>query len=274
MARYLSWLGFPALLLGVARAETVSLTLVDGRVARGELVARSDDLTVWLRSEAPGVRLESGFAWEQVVAGQRGDQRMSVAKLRAEVANASPALLPPRESRVAAANRHGAQRVPPPQSPAVRRVVTLYIETRLASWDHDADVDGVEVRVEPRDARGECVPVRGQIELSLEGLSSGIPGRASGPFPPRPVSLERVSQMLTPDDFRPGYAVVRIPFTRFHPRRDLEIGPEALLLARCAVFGQGAFRARDAHVVLRPSSCAWDHPPCGPGEHYSAVELR
>jgi hypothetical protein len=246
-------------------AEDAVIELQDGRVVQGQIDEATDETRLWLRREAAGVQVTSGFAWGQIRLVQSGQQSyrgcdfQAVAqstktpgKLYRELDVAieggpkqSPALLP--AAHQSSANVGERLRL----SAAERRVKTLYIEAYLAQWDGDPQADGLRVFVYPLAADGELVPVNGQIDLYLLGEVERASGVVASPQMPQFRELERQSATVRSGDFKRGAAVIELPFRQFHPDVYFDVARQAVVHARLGVPGQGLFLASDANVQLR-----------------------
>jgi hypothetical protein len=131
---------------------------------------------------------------------------------------------------------------------------SLRITTVVTNWDSDLDVDGLLLRVEPLNGWGQMTPVDGDLNVQLvteTRLATG--GRIIPRNDPFPIT-ERWSVPIRALAFDADGLVVKLPFRRFHPERDVDIAPEALAVARLRVPTVGTLDASDAHVVLRPVS--------------------
>lgn len=132
-------------------------------------------------------------------------------------------------------------------------VKSLQLVTQLANWDNDAEIDGLLVRILPLDQFGQLVPVNGQLNLKLLGVSRTLggqaqPGRSPVEFP----ELTTWTQVVRRTDFTPEGAVYRLEFRNFHPERDLAIDPLGMVSGRLVVPGTGTFAASEGLTVLRP----------------------
>lgn len=136
-----------------------------------------------------------------------------------------------------------------------RRVASLWIDAWVANWDSDVEVDGLIVEVQPIDADGWLVPVRGTLVANLIGIEDGIV-RRKDPF----VRMGRWSKSVEPEDFggygslAAGPARYKLPFRSFHPEFDLALKSKAALNVRLSVPGHGVFEATESSVRIRPHS--------------------
>jgi hypothetical protein len=249
----------------IARAaEPITVELHSGHVVQGEVDEQTDGLRLWLRREADGIQLTSGFVWNQVRSVERGGQVFAGSDFLANSGAAKSA--GKTYQQLPYANRAG-ERVQPAavetevlprpvseqfhQKAIERRVKTLYIEAYLAQWDGDPQTDGLRVFVYPLSADGELVPVNGQIDLYLLGEIERATGVVGNPTLPQFRELERGSQLVKVGDFARGAAMYQLPFRQFHPDFYFDVARQSLLHARLGVPGQGLFLASDANVQLR-----------------------
>lgn len=134
------------------------------------------------------------------------------------------------------------------------RVVALNIEAYLGNWDRDAELDGLIVHLYPVNARGQIVPVDGQVEMRLVGQkyreldARGRNDRRQFP------ELEEWNERVRKSDFGPNGAVVLLEFRRIRPEFHTQIADHALLTGTLGVSGQGRFDASAVDVSIRPLS--------------------
>lgn len=237
--------------------QSVVIRMQDGRTLAGEVGDRTNAQTLWLQRASDAVVIQSGFAWERIVAVEVGGQVLTAAQFRA----AMPAGAPPPELTLPPAPAPAAA---PPTATAVAarrtspaRIRSLDVIADVANWDSDAETDGLRVLVMPRDAQGVVTPVDAQLDCTLIGQdvrSSNVLDLQPPAFP----ELGRWSVNIRAADFTREGVFVDLPFPRQAPESDLNLTPEGLLSARLGVSGQGAFDAADAFVLLRPFSVIRD----------------
>ncbi|MEX0819588.1 MAG: hypothetical protein WD070_08335 [Pirellulaceae bacterium] len=229
--------------------ELVVVWLEDGRMLAGEVDPRTNNERLWLRSASPTFIVATSAVWEHIQAVNANGTTLSVDEFskrvdefrpQENVANALPA--PTRES---IANETMAVTRSIPQRNAATRVASLDVEARLANWDQDADDDGVEIRVLPRNTFGEIVPVSGQITGALLARSR-LPAHDPQAFP----QLGRWSLQADTSDFGAYGAVYRLPFRGSYPDEGLSLEPHGLVEVSIHVSGQGRFES-DATICLR-----------------------
>lgn len=187
--------------------KPVMVTLTDGRTPRGLLSAKSNDKSMVLTTEIPGVAIESRFAWTLVEsvaslpftdpkplprpADPVPDEEPSeTVPLQPEYAppapvpnNANPpAPFLPEAALLTPFAPFSPLEVPPLEAtaPAPIEVVTellpadhrravrsLNVRATVANWDRDAEVDGLLLHVQPLDGFGTVVPVDGVVDVQL-----------------------------------------------------------------------------------------------------------
>lgn len=158
----------------------------------------------------------------------------------------------------------------PPKAPTAK-IEHLEVRARLANWDNDPEPDGLIVEVSPRDREGNFVAAAGGIDLELYGERHRHGGRVFDDREPFPL-LDRSSQIVRSSDASGDAYVVQLPFRRFHPDRNLELGPFALVRVRFSTAGQGVFEAADDWTVIRESSRFRDDLQQLTGRRYHARE--
>lgn len=254
--------------------QPVVLALLDGRTPRGVLSTKSTSEAVVLVTEIATVSLESRFATSLVesinaVGDFRADGEQSPTPL-ISTASPLPELVPeptagpfmepfpaPSGIREPAATPLLFDPFTSQQFalPDLRRAVrSLTIQTQVANWDRDAECDGLLVRVLPLDDWGQVVPVDGLLDVELvteTSFSSNI--RVDSRTEHFRV-MERWSTRVSAFQFDASGTVVKLPFRRFHPERDLDVAPDALATARLRLPSAGVVEASDPFVVLRPAS--------------------
>ena len=237
-----------------APAERVFVQLADGRLLTGEVDPRTNNQQLWLRSSSPTFVMRTTINWQQVAAVSAAGRQLTVEQFRQQIADFA-ADLPnghlderPLAERGAAAAADLATIVgrQPPARNAATRVTTIDVEAHVANWDRDAETDGLEIRVVPRNALGQPVPVSGQLTATLIGRNQ-LPLHDRQAFP----EIGRWSLRTNTSDFGPHGAVYRLPFRgAAHPDLDRSLEPHGLVEASFSIFGQGRFAA-DAPVHLR-----------------------
>ncbi len=245
-----------------AAAEPITVTLVNGRKVSGEVDRRTNQQRLWLRREEAGIQLKSGLDWSEIRHGLVAGKWQSHDQLRASVLDIASTAQPTDElesfpapaDRELPAVKYRAALPDELGHHATGRVASLRVDACLGQWDDDAFVDGLLIRVYPLDARGQIVPVNGELTFTLMGqvvpLSLGSPAQ----FAPQFRELECGHQLVRKSDFMDGPAVYQLAFDRLQPERDVNVDWSALLHARLGVVGQGAFKASAVDVPIRDFS--------------------
>jgi hypothetical protein len=129
------------------------------------------------------------------------------------------------------------------------------MDARLANSNSDPAADGLLLELYVLDANGHSLHVPGQFTAKLVGLRQQITGGQTtlGRQPPV-ADLERWSQPLRVTDFADGVAIVKLPFRRLVPERDLTIAAGALLQVSYGVSSVGVFKASQPDVLIRRPS--------------------
>lgn len=153
--------------------ELVVVWLEDGRMLAGEVDPRTNDDRLWLRSSSRTFVVSTSAGWEQIKAVNAGGVRLPVDEFSKRMDEFLPKGGEPTELPAVASAGIPNVTTPVirsiPQKNAATRVTSLDVEARVANWDQDAETDGVEIRVFPRNTFGELVPVSGQITATLVG---------------------------------------------------------------------------------------------------------
>jgi hypothetical protein len=144
-------------------------------------------------------------------------------------------------------------------SALLSRVRSLQLATQLANWDNDAAIDGLLVRVQPLNDRGQIVPTEGRLNLKLVGLTETQGGQVQfGRSPVEFPELETWDQPVRRTDFTPDGAVYRLEFRRLNAERDIAVIPFGMVSARLSVPSVGTFAATEHITLLRPYSLIRD----------------
>ena len=231
----------------LARTETVFVQLRDGRVVSGRVGDKTDDHELWLFAAEPSILIQNAIDWPDVVSASIGDRSLTAAELR-ESAEQLKSSLP-----VALLRKPAVQGVRPLPE-AELRVQSLEMVTSLANWDADAETDGLEVRLQPLAEDGELQPAEGMVSVRLYGRRLGTRQRLEtqqrfgfwndgsnpseyhfGRGPARYVEIGHWSERIRVAQFTPSGCVVRLPFRRVHPERDLDLALDGLVHADFSV---------------------------------------
>jgi hypothetical protein len=238
-----------------AAGERVAITLKDSRTLEGVVTADTTPQLLSLTRTSRGIEIESDIPREKIA---------TIEKLTApEIALPDPSR--PAEIAPPAPSLQAPRRDPLP------KVRSLAIRAHLANWDNDPEPDGLLVDVSPLDANGAFVPIAGNIDLELYGQrhqqgAQVFDDRASF------LLLDRNAKIVRSADAGAESYSVRLPFRRFHPDRNLELNPFALVRARFSVPGQGVFEAADDWTVIRASSRFRDDVQQLTGKRYLSPE--
>ena len=230
--------------------ELVVVWLEDGRMLAGEVDPRTNDDRLWLRSSSRTFVVSTSAGWEQIKAVNAGGVRLPVDEFSKRMDEFLPKGGEPTELPAVASAGIPNVTTPVirsiPQKNAATRVTSLDVEARVANWDQDAETDGVEIRVFPRNTFGELVPVSGQITATLVGRDQ-LPTREHSVFP----QLGRWSLQADTSDFGSYGGVYRLPFRNRHPDQDRSLVQYGLVEVSLYVAGQGRFTS-DATIYLYP----------------------
>lgn len=235
----------------------VTAILNDGRQISGRVAATTDDSQLDLVVASERVHLTAHLRWEQVVSFKVRDRQVSVARLRKQ---RSKYMLPESPSKNGVSKQ---LRITPllnedTGEPIVSNQSTprsVQMEARLASWDQDAEPDGLLLELFVLDGTGHPTVAPGQLTAKLTGIrqqATGGRGTLDRKPPVRP--LEQWSLTVSNSDFTDGRAVVKLPFRMLQPDRDLNIAAETLLEISYGVSSVGVFKASQPDVLIRRPS--------------------
>jgi hypothetical protein len=247
-------IAFCLLLLGAFAASAqagplVVIWLEDGRMLAGEVDPRTNDERLWLRATSPTFVVATSAIWKHIKAVNANGERLPVEEFSKRVDEFRPQ--EPDPNAMPAPAREAVANVTTPvtrsiqQANAATRVVSLDVEARVANWDQDAAIDGVEIRVFPRNTFGEIVPVSGQITARLVARDR-LPVDEASAFP----QFGNWSLQTDTSDFRPYGAVYRLPFRSRHPDQLFSLEPHGLVEVTLFASGQGRFNA-DAPIYIQ-----------------------
>lgn len=228
-----------------SRAELAFVWLKDGRMLAGEVDSHTDSERLWLRSSAKTFVLKTSASWQSIAAAKIGGKQLTTDELMQVATEIKTAV--PEGHGAAKAARHAVTHVLQPriESNAAARVESIEVEARVANWDRDAQSDGIEIRILPRNVFGNVVPVSGQLLIQLVGRNR-LPLRDQDAFP----RLGRWSLRTHANDFASRGAVYRLPYRNSKPPTAQTLESLGLVEAQLLVYGQGRFEA-DAPIYVR-----------------------
>lgn len=253
--------------------QPVQLVLEDGRTPRGVLSAKSNEEWFVLLTDVPDIMIESRFAAEIV------QDIQPLAALRSSPQDLPELIVPPPPAPAIPAPAealdslsqphanvfHSPTCVPDAIDPIDGTAIfpgidplgiprSLNISTTVANWDADRENDGLLVRVSSIGNWGQAVPVEGYLDLQLLTETKFATGGRTVSRNEHFQIAERWSLPIHAIEFDPSGTIYKLPFRRIHPESNLNIAPDAMLLARMRVPSAGAFDAVDPSVRLRPTS--------------------
>jgi hypothetical protein len=237
--------------------KPVTAILNDGRQISGRVASTTDDSRLDLIVGSERVHLTAHLRWEQVVSFEVRDRQISVARLRKQL---SKFMLPESHSEngVSKPSRithlvH--EQTGEPAASKQSRPRSVQMEARLASWDKDAKPDGLLLELFVLGGTGHPTVAPGQLTAKLTGIRQEVSGGRGTLDRKRPVTqLEQWSLFVRNSDFADGRAVVKLPFRKLQPDRDLNIAAETLLEISYGVSSVGVFRASQPDVLIRQPS--------------------
>ncbi len=227
--------------------DLIVVWLNDGRMLVGGVDPRTDNERLWLQTTGTSFVVSTSADWDNINAVNANGERMSpdtFAKRVDEFSTDAPA--PPVATNTNNVTSNVTTHVPRPllRRNEATRVASLEVEGRVANWDRDAETDGIEIRVIPRNAFGEAIAASGQITATLIARNQ-LPTHDPNAFP----QLGRWSLNADTSDFGSHGAVYRLPFRGKHPDREFSLEPHGLVEVSFYAHGYGRFTS-DVPVYL------------------------
>jgi len=254
-----------------AAAESYEVEVGSGRRFVADVDPRTDHEALWLSFGDHSAKVVRPIQWDHVVRvsddnrSYSGAEFMPVALARGAVV-AADAMdeSTMASSAVVSAAYVSPDSVEPLPSP---RVTHIDVDAFVANWDGDVEADGVVVYVTPVDRHGNYAPINGTVVIELFGERPT--SRPEGEKFPR---LGRWTRTVTPDDFGPRGAVLRLKFQAVHPEFDRRVSSYGLLHARLNVPGSGTFETSVSTLRIRPYSAYRDSLETHRGHRFLPVE--
>jgi hypothetical protein len=268
-----------------AAEDSIVVSAASGRHFRGQVDPRTNDLTLWLRSGKPRAFVQRPINWNRVVSVNVAGKRHTANEFRqlartmilpqfdlgSDNAPAASQRIPSVDgileaenaTKLATFNATDHPRAEPP------RVVSLHIDTDVANWDSDVEVDGLVVHVYPLDSAGATIPALGTFEVDLIGqaASNGVSG---SPFP----VLGHWSCVIRPEEMGPNGVVLRFPFQRSSPEfnQKWSVASVGMVHARLSVAGNGVFDDTASFTRIRHYSPVRDRMQQQQGRRFHPLE--
>lgn len=263
----------------------LQVVLTSGERLRPDRIDPAPDalVLVWNRT---GVELRRRLGWSRLASASHDGREITIEVLRQavnELAASEPLATPPEDLppgvparvRPAPPARYASFTAPDlpvavaePEPPPAR-VTHLAVDASAANWDRDAASDGLVLYLEPRDADGQTVAVRGTVHCELLGFRPGYENVAG--LLPR---LGTWTRRLEPDQGSYRGWRLELPFQAFHPERRTDLASLGLLFVRLNVPGQGTFAATVDWLRLRQPSVIRDKLQLITGQRLTSPELR
>jgi len=196
----------------------VTVHMLNGKLTKGLVDAETNDVHLVIRRESPNVLLRTRVPWMSVSVVTVGESVLSAEKMKSQISQMSSIgpksaaqgisfITSSDQSRTPGPLAAGSSRgeiVPVTASglsgngnPA-RSVKSLHLITQLANWDSDAEIDGLLVEVRPLDQFGQLIPVEGQLNLKLLGISRTLGGHAQPGLSPVQFAANEGVTLLRP----------------------------------------------------------------------------
>lgn len=253
------------------------MAVASGRIFAGEVDSRTDATQLWLRIVRPGCTLCRSIAWDNIVLVERGNQQLSATALRTQIdelktlspddatdtgehVTAYSLPLKPEEMAQGAFRSQGIMSQQSMLSQYIQaaranntQVNSISIDAHVAQWSPAVQANGIVLHLYPLDGMGRMIAVDGTLDVEL--IAELPPGSRQGVSLPR---IGRWTVRVTPDQFGPAGAVIKLPFQSVQPELDLNVGPYGLVHATLSVPGAGSFETSQAMLRIRPYSAVRD----------------
>jgi hypothetical protein len=270
-----------AAIAAVASADEPQLAVhvASGRQFRGTLDSTSTSDKLVIRSEQAGITLRRPIRWERVARATVDGSPIEVNALRTMAVSRQPTSTdkPPVLKKIEMRSEAPIQAAPAEREPLVEelpRVAMVVFDAAIANWDADVETDGVLIDVAPVDINRRLVPVSGTLEVELFA-----PQRRTLDLAPQSGGdtlelVERWTRAITPDDFGPSGARLRLPFGAITP----ELQPNwtawhyGLVHVRLAIPGHGVFEDSRDGVRVKPWAPNRDRLEMKTGQRFLSTE--
>jgi hypothetical protein len=239
------------LLLGIVAAAAnlqadeglLTVRLESGREFTARVDARTNEELLWLRFSSGGGNLLRPIAWSRITAARIGKNEIAIPDLAA-ACDKLKSTAPPRPIPTAIA-------APAPQNVSPPSIAFIRIDAWMANWDADVELDGICLQLEPRDADGEVVAVRGTVEVELIALRARKFHEAPQSGGWRTELVERWTENVTEEKIGPQGVVLKLPLGAVHPDFTSGVDRWGLIHVRFVVPGSGVFEQSLDGVQLR-----------------------
>lgn len=217
---------------------TIEFTLANGRVIQADLIARTGDTGLAVRTGSAIAYIERQIAWASISQASIIGQELSLAELKAFSQLVAPQnlvaadFLKRRFMTDPAVQRAGAMRRP--TLPSAAGVVA---DAWLSQTNPATSGEQLQVRVSAIDLDGNPVPVDGTAEIRFITAAAGNYVRDSGAIGHNPVELGRWTQRLSPQSQPSGVGSWRFDT----PRAGAGGSAYGMLTVRLVVPGSGVF---------------------------------
>ncbi len=263
-----------SLLGGYVRVLFVSRPSCEGTIS-----AATDDTRLWIASDEPGIHLESGFRWEEVIAVEFHERRIDVEQLKHQIGHPRDPnqripkrLVLPEETwlstivseqgfdsrlgkglhDVTYGNPLNTVRLPEAGrgfatlANRYSRRLSMAIRALPANWDHDPEDDGLEVIVSSRIGFPEDY-LAGSFEFELYGEINSV----QPVMQPRVLlgtwRVERIDMQVVPEGI-----LVQLPWQSINPQARRDFYQFLHLKGKWLVPGIGVGEAVDVTVPILP----------------------
>ena len=241
----------PGPAVGLTVGDTVEVQFRRGHTVHGIVSPRTDDSRLWLIANSIGIRLESGYRWTEVRTVVSYDVSFVPLDPPPDPVEVFPELgHPPGPLHHVPFLPETTMSYPYPDHLS-HHVRSLAVDAIVENLDADSDIDGLLVRVSPRDRQGQVVPIAGRLRLRLVVEAHPPLQRRSQLSNRQTRVIGRWSRSLCPEDFTPTGAIIPLPIRR-DARGNDERWPYARLEATLSIPGRGTFDATSAIVSLNP----------------------
>lgn len=261
-------------------AETVVVSLPNGRQITATIHERTNAAELWLEYGTRTVTVVRPVAWKTIVEASHQGEPISIPQLR-ELATRTVSEQPPAPASTRVVH------VPPADESVrretmaqrarralgfVARVRSVQFDAALANWDGDVEADGLLLRLFPIDDQGGSVAASGTLRVEFIGRrqvefndARHHRGTALG-------EIGRWTAQVDEADFRRGVATVKLPFQASHPEFDVDWLADGLVHVRFTAPGHGTFEHSLDGVRTRPFSPLRDATQVQSGRRFLSTE--
>lgn len=241
-------------------AKTVTVHVQSGRTFIGEVDPKSDNVTLWMRFESVGrIKVLRPIKWTRVTRIESERREVDAEQVRSDLAEwATQSTLVPNWNSSSSLGTSADQ--PQTMSGRARRAlgmqarpVSIVAAARLAQWDSDVPIDGIEVVVTPLDDQGNPIDVSGTVSLEFVVPKAVDREQAPRQHGVRFTTVARSSHLVSSSDYGGDGVVLRLRF-RGGSQFDRSYYSHGIVHVRMTIPGHGVFRTSVEDMPTRSFS--------------------